>query len=105
VVADAVEQHGGDRRDGPATPGSIIATAIAAIGVVVVTTASATRPAARSTSPLVITERAPNRSASRALSGVSTAPVTVIGRNTMPVASGERPRSCCRYRLITNGRP
>jgi hypothetical protein len=41
----------------------------------------------------------------RALNGVSDAPITIIGRKATPVASGDRPRSCCRYRLITNGSP
>ena len=49
--------------------------------------------------------RAPSRSAMRALNGVSAAPISIIGRKTAPVPSADRPRSCCRYRLITNGSP
>jgi hypothetical protein len=28
-----------------------------------------------------------------------------VGRNVSPVSKEDRPRTCCRYRLITNGRP
>ena len=62
-------------------------------------------PAAIRTSPAATTRRAPRRSAMRALNGVSTAPLTIIGRNTSPVWNADRPCSCWRYRLITNGSP
>ena len=32
-------------------------------------------------------------------------PISIIGRNTTPVPSDDRPRCCCRSRLITNGSP
>ena len=49
--------------------------------------------------------RAPKRSAMRALNGVRTAPMSIIGRNTSPVWNADRPWVCWRYRLITNGSP
>jgi hypothetical protein len=53
----------------------------------------------------VTSTRAPSLSARRALNGVSAAPITIIGTNAMPVASGDSPRNCCSYGLITNGSP
>ena len=41
----------------------------------------------------------------RALNGVSATPISIIGKKVTPVPSADRPRSCYRYRLITNGRP
>ena len=48
------------------------------------------------TSPVVISSRAPTRSAIRALSGVKAAPTSIIGTNATPVAKDERPRCCWR---------
>jgi hypothetical protein len=90
---------------GPARPTRTITAARAGTGVADGRPARITSPAVIETSPAVMRTFAPSFSAMRALSGVSAAPVSIIGKNAAPVPSGDRPRSCCRYRLITNGRP
>jgi hypothetical protein len=95
---------GGDTR-GPARPTRTISTASTQTGVEDPTTARTARPAVIRTRPPPMSSRAPSRSARRALKGVRAAPTSIMGRNASPVASGDRPRSCCRYRLITNGSP
>ncbi|MGD0683699.1 MAG: hypothetical protein ABSA03_01160 [Streptosporangiaceae bacterium] len=56
-------------------------------------------------SPALITARGPNLSASRAERGVRMNPVKNIGRNSNPVISADRPRTCWKYKLMMNGRP
>src|SRR4051794_14878386 len=90
---------------GPPSPTKTISTASSHSGVAAGTTASATRPTAITTSPATTNGRTPRRSASRALNGVSTRLVSIIGRKTTPVPSDDRPRCCCSSRLITNGSP
>src|SRR5437763_13421293 len=95
----------GGMTSGPASPTRTMSVANAQTGVAGGMSARAVRPAVITARPAVMTVRAPSRSAMRALNGVSTAPISIIGRNATPVANGERPRSCCRYRLITKGSP
>ena len=53
-------------------------------------------PTAITPRPALTIEREPIRSATRALNGVNTAPMTIIGRNTQPVSNADRPRSSWR---------
>ena len=86
----------GGETSGPAMPTRTIRAAIAQTGVVDGTAARIARPAVMHTSPVVIRNRAPTRSAIRALSGVKAAPASIIGKNATPVAKDERPRCCWR---------
>ena len=90
---------------GPASPIRIMTVPSSHIGAVGGMTAISTRPTVIEANPAVIGARAPNRSTMRALNGVSTSPPAIIGRKVRPVSRGDSPRSCCRYKLITNGRP
>ena len=90
---------------GPASPTRTMAAASAQVGAVDGASPMMTRPPVISVRPPAISSRAPSLSASRALTGVRAAPTSIIGRNAAPVASGDRPRNCWRYRLITNGSP
>ncbi|KAG1534414.1 hypothetical protein G6F50_015569 [Rhizopus delemar] len=95
----------GGATNGPAKPTSTISAAIHTTGAVGGSSATAANPAAMLTRPLTIIVRALKRRTRRALNGVSTSPINIIGRKATPVSGAERPRCCCRYRLITNGRP
>ena len=95
----------GGMTSGPASPTRTMSVANAQTGVAGGMSARAVRPAVITARPAVMTVRAPSRSAMRALNGVNAAPMSIIGRNAAPAPSGDRPRICCRYRLITNGRP
>ena len=55
------------------------------------TTARTARPTAIRVSPAQISVRGPNRSAMRAMNGVSAAPTSIIGRNTSPVGERRQP--------------
>jgi hypothetical protein len=79
---------------GPASPIRTMSAASAPTGVEAGTAARITRPAVIRPRPAVMSVRAPSRSATRALNGVSEAPISIIGRKAAPVTSGDRPRSC-----------
>ena len=63
------------------------------------------RPRHIAASPVTIFLFAPKRVTSRALKGVTSKPVIIMGRNTSPVENADKPRCPCKYKLITNGNP
>ncbi len=81
---------------GPQIPTGMIRMASSQAGADAVTAASTARPRPIRTMPPTMGTRGPNRSVSRAASGLVKPDATLDGTKTRPVASDDKPRSCWR---------
>jgi len=95
----------GGATNGPAKPTNTITAAIHLTGVEIGKNAMQVNPADMDTRPIAIRALGLKRCIIRELNGVSTKPVNIIGKKATPVSAADKPRCCCRYRLMTNGNP